>query len=191
VLISQGRTSALGRKPWAGIELVSEARTEENVLHIVQWAGKALAGQPFQLLFPVKSRDLPGVKMLSPYLFARAANLASLKSVSSIYGIQGLVTGPDNKILALDDDFVQNVVRKTREAAEGWSKGIKKGSFVRILLGSEHMLAGHVRKLTAGIAEVQIEMKLRTVKLTIPVKALLNLDHVPKGKREYFYVDSL
>ncbi len=187
MLIQQGRVSSLGRRSWVGVELVSEARTEESVLHLAQWAGKALRGQPFQLLFPVRSRDLDGLRMLSPYLFARSLEVELLKSVSSLYGVQGLVSDGSGKPLEMSDDFVQGVIHESRGAATSWSNGIKRGSFVRVLLGREHMLCGHVRKIVAGIADVELSMKLRTVKLTIPVKALLNLDHVPERDREYFY----
>lgn len=171
------------------MELVSEARTEESVLHLVQWAGKALHGQPFQLLFPVRSRDLTGLKMLSPYLFARSAQVDELKSVSSIYGIAGLVSDGNGRPLAISDEFVQGVIHESRGAAERWSHGIKRGSFVRIVYGSQHMLCGVVKRIVAGVADVEVSLRLRTVRITIPVRALLNLDHVAASEREYFYTE--
>ncbi len=170
-----------------GVELVSEARTEESVLHLAQWAGKALRGQAFQLLFPVRSRDLDGLRMLSPYLFARSLDLDILKSVSSLYGVQGLVSDGSGRPLEMSDDFVQGVIHESRGAADSWSKGIKKGSFVRVLMGREHMLCGTVRKIVAGVADVEVSMRLRSLRITIPVRALLNLDHVGINEREYFY----
>lgn len=191
MLIAQGRTATLGKKPWAGIELVSEARTEEAVWHLVQWSGKVFRKQPFQLLFPVRSRDLTGIRMISPYLFARCSDLEELISVSSIYGIQGLVKDGIGRTMGFPDEFVQSVIRESRSANEGWSAGVRKGSFVRVLLGREHMLCGTVRTVRAGIAEVEVSLKLRMVRLTIPVRALLCLDHVKKTERCYYYADSV
>jgi transcription antitermination factor NusG len=125
--------------------------------------------------------------MLSPYLFARSASMEELKSVSSLYGVQGLVSDGSGRPLEMSDDFVQGVIHESRGAADSWSKGIKRGSFVRILLGSSHMLCGSVRKIVAGVADVEVSLRLRTVRITIPVRALLNLDHVATGDREYFY----
>ena len=187
MLILSGRVSALKEKPWAGIELVSDARLEECVLHIVNWSVKKLRGAPFQLLFPVKSRDLPNIRMLSPYLFVRTNDLEQLREVSSIYGVEGLVTGVDGKLLPFDNQFVQSVILESRKAAEGWSEDIRKGSFVRVLLGREHMLCGTVRRISVGIADVDISLRLRVVRLTTPVAALLNLDYVSKRRREYYY----
>jgi transcription antitermination factor NusG len=118
-------------------------------------------------------------------------NLEELRSVSSIYGVQGLVVAGNGCPLPITDDFVQNVIHQSRGAADSWSKGIKRGSFVRIIYGDTHMLCGHVKKIVAGVADVEVELRLRTVRVVVPVRALLNLDHVKEAEREYFYADCL
>lgn len=183
MLISSGRVSTLGMKPWVGVEVVSETQIEENVLHLLEWGKKNL--KTFQLLFPVASRDLPSIKLLSPYLFMRAPKLDEMKKVSSLYGISGLVVDPDNKVVAFPNDFVQDVIQRARATADEWSKGVKPGSFVRVVYGSLHMLCGEVKRVRDGIAEVDISLRLRRVKAFIPVRALLSLPD--DAEREYFY----
>lgn len=185
MLIVQGNVKTLEGKPWAAIELISEVRVEEIVRHTVKWARTKLKGQAFQLLFPVKSRDLNGVRMLSPYLLIRANRLESLKSVKSVMGVVGLVTDADGRIIRWEAGQAKNVIDRAMAAHAGWSAGVRRGSFVRVLQGKNRMLCGKVKKIVDGKAEVVVSLRLRDVVLKIPVKALLNLGGEPK---EYFYV---
>lgn len=187
MLINAGRVSALGNKPWAGIELVSDITIEDRVYQIIQWAVKTFRSEPFQLLFPVKSYGIHGVQTLSPYLWARTAKLGRLKAVSSLYGVEGLVSDGNGQVIQVDNEFVQGVVAETRAAADDWSMGIRKGSFVRVLKGRTRMLCGDVKKIEDGVADVIVSLRLRTLRLKVPVSVLLNLGDVPKEKREYFY----
>ena len=50
------------------------------------------------------------------------------------------------------------------------------------------MLCGEVERLEAGIATVLIKLMSREVYLTIPARALLNLDFIVRKKREVYYV---
>jgi hypothetical protein len=185
VLIEQGRTSTLVNLPWAAID-VSESRIEEVVYHIARWASKTLGNRAFQLVFPVKSRDLSGVQLLSPYLWARTVDLKDLLTINSVMGVTGVVGG-DVDILQIEDEFVQRVLGDAQQAAAGWSVDVIKGSFVRVLMGSNRMLCGTVSELKDGMAVVLIKLRTRDVKLTIPAKALLALDYVPAKEREYYY----
>lgn len=175
----------LAGRPWAGIELVSESRVEEIVLHIARWAASQRKGQAFQLLFPVKSRDIDGIKLLTPYLWARMLDLRALEGVVAVQGAT-LVRDAKHPI-PIEDKFVQGVMERARVAAEGWSEGIKKGSFVRVLLGNERMLCGNIESVEKGIAVVEIKLMTRTVRLTVGVRVLLDLSYVSKRKRRYFY----
>jgi hypothetical protein len=185
VLIEQGRTTTLADLPWAAID-VSESRIEEVVYHIARWASKTLGNRAFQLVFPVKSRDLSGVQLLSPYLWARTADLKDLLTINSVMGVTGVVGG-EAEILQIEDEFVQRQLEDAQRVAVGWSVNISKGSFVRVLMGSNRMLCGTVSELKDGMAVVLIKLRTRDVRLTIPAKALLVLDYVPGKEREYYY----
>lgn len=187
MLIHSGDLRSLKGKPWAAIEIVSELRIEEVVLHLSRWARKFLPDAPFQLLFPVQSRDLAGVRMLSPYLWARTADLTALEGVRSVMGVQGLVSDGAGRTIPIEDSFVQGTVKDAQAAAEGWSAGVRKGSFVRVLYGEQRMLCGRVANISSNIAEIVIALRLRNVRLFVPVRALLNLGAVPKAEREYYY----
>ena len=172
MLIEQGRVRELDGRPWAGIELVSEARVQEIVLLIVRWAKER--GEPFQLLFPVKSRGAGGIELLTPYLWARMNEPRDLFSVGAVKGIVGCVRD-DEKVLGVDDSFVQGIIRQAEEAAAGWSHGIRVGSFVRVLYGDCRMLCGMVRRMGKGMVVVEVELRSRRVRITAPVRALEKL----------------
>jgi len=188
MLIQQGPVRKLSGLPWTAIELVSEARVEEATLHISRWARRHLHDKPFQLLFPVKSRDLDGVQLLTPYLMARTTRLEDLMGLSKIYGVLGPVVDVSGRIIPIEEKFGWLITTEAQLAAEKWSGGIREGSFVRILFGNEHMLCGEVKKISHQTAWVLIRMRLRRVMVKIPVRALLNLGDVPEDQREYFYL---
>lgn len=190
MLVTNGNVRVLRGRPWAGIELVSEARIEEVVLHLSRWAQRNLVDQPFQLLFPVKTRDLRGIKLLSPYLWARTTDLEALRGCKSVMGVQGLVSDAESQTIAVEDTFIQALIEESKAAAAGWSEGVGAGSFCRVLYGDERMLCGVITKIVQGIAEIEIALRLRKVVLYVPVKALLNLSHVGKSDRHYFYTGS-
>lgn len=183
MLIEQGDTKLLAGRAWAGLEMVSEQRIDEQVLHVARWAAEHRRDQPFQLLFPVKERGINGIKLLSPYLWARMVDLKLLNGIGSVPGVS-LVrneTGP----IEIDALFVQGVREQAEKAAIGWSAKIKEGSFVRVLLGSERMLCGEVLSVKKKLATVRIEMASRDLRLTIPTGALLVL-RVRKENRKYY-----
>jgi|SRR6266850_190690 len=191
MLIEQGEVENLGEKPWAGIELTSDTRIEEAVLHIGTWARQFLKGEPFQLLFPIQTRDLGGVTMLSPYLMARTLDLKKLKKIGSIRGVQGLECDERGRVFEIDNTFVQQVRERAEKAQQSWSEGISVGSFVRCLVGSGRMLCGNVEWRDETHARVRVELLSRDIVVTCPIRTLLNLGDVPEEKRTYFYVPGL
>jgi len=200
MILQQGEITRLDGRPWAAVELLSDLRLEEVVLHIGRWAKAALAGRPFQLFFPIQARTLAGVQMLTPYLLVRSEDLNDLRDLQGLYGVWGLKTdtpsGLDNKhrhaqVTEIPDAFVQEVKRKALEEAKKWSEGIRLHSFVRILVGNERMLCGKVTGLKNGTALVEVEMRSRKLEVEIPRCCLENLDELPKKQRSYFYVPGL
>lgn len=192
MLIWQGKVETLAGHPWAAIEIVSELgsyserRTEEIVLHIIRWTRKHLRGQAVEILFPVKFRNIFGVNLLSPYLLARTAKLDRLAGISSIMGCEGIVSDGAGKPVPVEDGFAQSLIAETRERAKEQCQGIRRGSYVRILVGSHRMLCGQVAERRGDSAVVKIRLMSRAVRVTIPVVSLLNcgLDKIP-----YYYRD--
>lgn len=185
MLIQSGRVSNLEGKSWVAIELTSESRTDEVVLHLVRWAVRNLEkeGRAFQLLYPVESRTLNGVSLLSPYLWMRVDDLRLLGRITSIMGVQGMVTDSTENPVMAEPSFVEKLIAQCKAVSDSWSAGISVGSGVRVLLGAGHGLCGVVEKLTDGDAEVRIALRSRAVRLKVPVRALKNLDAQPK---DYF-----
>jgi len=189
MLIQSGRVSSLSPKPWVAIELTSDARTDEVVLHLVRWSVRHLesCGKAFQLLYPVESRTLRSTTMLSPYLWMRVSDVSDLSRVSTIQCVSGLVSDASGRPVLVEPSFVSALIAKARAASDVWSHGIGVGSSVRVLLGSSRMLCGTVDRITgrngSSVAEVRIALRSRAVRLTVPVRALQNLGTEP---REYF-----
>ena len=185
MLIQSGRVTDLIGLPWVALELTSEARTDEVVLHLTRWAVRNLekAGQAFQLLYPVESRTLNGVSLLSPYLWMRVSDPSLLARTTSIMGLQGMVTDSAGATILTQPDFVESLIAQVRAASDSWSEGISLGSGVRVLLGAGHGLCGIVESLHGSDADVRIALRSRAVRLRIPVRALQRLRDVPK---DYF-----
>jgi hypothetical protein len=191
MLIQSGDVAALAGLPWVALELTSEARTDEVVLHLTRWAVRNLEseGKAFQLLYPVESRSLAGPELMSPYLWMRVSDHRLLARVTSIMGLQGMVTDASGATILTDPAFVDSLIARVRAASDAWSAGIEVGSGVSVLLGSAHGLRGTVESLhTDGSAEVRIALRSRAVRLRIPVRALARLSSAPK---DYFEKEEL
>ena len=190
MLIQSGKVKELEGLPWVAIEMTSEAHTDEVVLHLIQWAVKNLEreGKAFQLLYPVESRTSSGPALFSPYLWMRVSLIQSLSRITSIQGIQGMVSDAEFRTIPVDPVFVEELISRAKSLADGWSDGIGTGSGVRVLLGSGHGLCGIVETIKGEEAEVRIALKSRAVRLKIPVRALKKLRDVPK---DYFEKEDL
>jgi hypothetical protein len=185
MLIQSGKVALLEGLPWAAIDFYEsqkaiETRVEEIVLHLVRWSRIHMDG-PFQMLFPVKKRTLDGVELFSPYLWVRALDLKSLVYMGTVPGVEGLVGGRNP--IAVEDSFVQGLIRQGKEFSGQWSAGLEVGSFVRVLMGSNRMLCGKVLSRTETDAKVLIALRTKTIELKIPVLALQKLE----GEGDYFY----
>lgn len=183
MLICQGKTSGFNKLPWAQLELASDARLEEIILHVIRWLRKR--PEAFRVLFPVASRDLGGVELFYPYILIQTLDWQKLKDIRMVMGVQGLTTDGQGTLLLMDSAFGEGLIKQAEKVSGEWSKEIKKGSFVRVLLGDRRMLAGEVVSMSKGIADVRVSMTVRDLRLRIPVRALLLLD-IPKKERKYY-----
>jgi hypothetical protein len=194
MLIQSGNVRSLAGRQWAAVELSTEGarddRMEEIVVSIIRWA--AARKQAFQLLFPVEERGLGGIKLLSPYLYARTKDLRALNNITGAVFKQrariSVLRDTTGAMIPLEDSFVQEVAERCRLVRRNWSKGIRPGSFVRVLLGSQRMLCGKVTGIDGDRAVVDVSLRLRRLKLTIPVGALENLG---MRRKEYYYNGNL
>lgn len=186
MLIQSGRVKSLEGLPWYALDLDTDAesKAEEVALNLTRWLVRHV--RDFQLLYPVKSRGAEGVGLISPHFWIRTRE--SIGELGNVFGLQGPLAGADGKPIPVEDSFVQDLIERCREASEAWSKGIEAGSSVRVLMGFERMLCGVVERIVDGSAEVRIALKSRSVRLTVPVKALQNLGSEPK---DYFFKESL
>ena len=186
MLIQSGNVRALNQLPWVGMELASDARTDEIVLHLIRWAVRELQNEPFQILFPIKARGLEGPTLLSPCIWMRVKTVNRLNRIKPIFGLS-LVVGPNEKAIQVEDGFVQGLILQARQCRQAWSRGISEGSRVRVLVGRQRMLCGEVVKLKGEVANVLIALRSRNVRLTVPVGALQKLE---TDAKEYFYKES-
>lgn len=185
MLITQGKVTGFRRLPWAQIELASDSRLEEVALHLVRWIRKR--PESFRILFPVLSRDLGGVELFYPNILIQCRDWTKLRDIRSVMGVQGLTVDGQGQLLLLEADYGARLVEQAAQVSGEWSSGIKRGSFVRVLLGSKRMLCGEVSSVTRdGIADVRVSMTVRDLRIRIPVRALLKLD-IDKSKRRYYY----
>ena len=192
MLIEQGRTAALSSHPWAAIRLCSDISLDETVLRIARWARAAIPPPaPFQLLFPIQSRDLAGITMLTPYLLARSRPLSTLDRLSALHGIRGLESDAHGHPLEFSDAFVSGIIRRAEEVRAAWSSPIRHGSFARIMVGPERMLCGTVEFVNCTRARIRVSMRSRDIVLDIPIRALKDLGDVPLDERTYHYVEGL
>ena len=87
------------------------------------------------------------------------------------------------QVFQIPDSFVQSLVEK--EEALAIQRTPKLNDFVRVLWGPERMLCGKVRKIKRSLAEVLVELRSRTLVLTLPLTALWTLN---TEIDEYFYL---
>jgi hypothetical protein len=184
MLLTQGKTKGFDKLPWAQLELASDARLEEIVLHLVRWVRKR--DEAFRILFPIETRDLGGVVLFYPNILIQCRDLRVLKDIRTVMGVQGVTMANESTPLEIPSSFGEQMIAKSEQVSEGWSDGIKKGSFVRILLGERRMLCGNCISVDRGIADIRISLTTRNLRVRIPVRALLKLE-IPKEKRRYYY----
>lgn len=183
MLLYSGNTTTLAGREWVAVEF-SDSRTEEVVLHVTRWCQRSLGRSPWQLLFPVQSRDIDGVKLIAPYLLIRTTNNTRLAGVKTVMGVEGLLDDGNGKPLPIEDKWAQRIIRQSRDAWRGWSAKIGKGDWARILLGERRMLVGRIRAMHGDIADVRVSLRSRELGIRIHKGALLNLGS--GGAREYY-----
>jgi len=192
MILEYGDVSKVQGLPWYMLELRSEKTIESTMRRV----GKALNGifrhDPIEIFIPVIKRDLDVFEMSTgPYVFVRSNNFNALLRLKSVTGVVSLVTEGDtnrpNKAIAVEDDYVQGLIKQAEEEHRKRVVGIEVGSFVRILNGETRDFCGEVEIIGDGKAVIRVTLRTKSILLETPVRNLLNLSHVPKEQRVYYY----
>jgi hypothetical protein len=96
-------------------------------------------------------------------------------------------TNRPSKAISVDDNYVQGLIKQAEEEHRKRAIGIEIGSFVRILNGETRDFCGTVEIIGDGKAVVRVMLRTKFILLETPVRNLLNLSHVPKEQRVYYY----
>src|SRR5277367_5200906 len=192
MVLEYGEVSKLRGLQWFMCELRSEKTIESTMRRV----GKAIPGifrnEPIEIFIPVIKRDLDIFEMATgPYVFVRSNNFSSLLRLKSITGVVALVTEGDtqrpSKAISVEDDYVQSLIKQAEEEHRKRAIGIEVGSFVRVLNGETRDFCGVVEIIGDGRAVIRITLRTKSILLETPVRNLLNLSHVPKEQRVYYY----
>jgi transcription antitermination factor NusG len=192
MILEYGDVSRVQGLPWFMMELRSEKTIESTMRRV----GKALSGifrhEPIEIFIPVVKRDLDVFEMSTgPYVFVRSTSFAALLRLKSVTGVVSLVTEGDtnrpNKAISVEDDYVQSLIKQAEEEHRKRVLGIEVGSFVRILNGETRDFCGVVEIIGDGKAVIRVTLRTKSILLETPVRNLLNLSHVPKEQRVYYY----
>jgi hypothetical protein len=192
MILQYGNIAKLKGNPWHYIELRSD-KTVENTLRRI---GKAIPGifrqEAVEIFIPVNHRDLDVFELeTSVYVFVRSTAFSCLLRLKSVTGVVSLVTeGETNRpyrAIAVNDDYVQGLIKKVERQFYERAAGIKGESFVRILDGETRDYCGHVVLISDGKACVKVDLKTKSLLVETPVRNLLNLSFVPENQRVFYY----
>src|SRR5271157_6053475 len=192
MVLEYGEVSKLKGLHWFMCELRSEKTIESTMRRV----GKAIPGifrhDPIEIFIPVVKRDLDVFEMATgPYVFVRSNSFQALLRLKSITGVVALVTEGDtqrpSKAIQVEDTYVQSLIKQAEDEHRKRAIGIEVGSFVRILNGETRDFCGTVEIIGDGRAVVRVTLRTKSILLETPVRNLLNLSHVPKEQRVYYY----
>jgi hypothetical protein len=193
MLIQHGQhAETLEGKPWYILELRAEGTVESTLRRLVEELPDIFRRFAAELFIPLKNHDLETFELFTgTYVFVRSNSFKSILRLKTVTGAVGLLTvgdsGRSGHVIPANDEYVQELMQKDEEAFRARSKGIAAGSFVRILGGQPRGFCGTVAKLGKENALVTVELLTKKVLIKSPIKNLLNLDHVPKEQRAFFY----
>jgi transcription antitermination factor NusG len=192
MILEYGDVSKVKGLPWYMVELRSEKTIESTMRRV----GKALGGifrhDPIEIFIPVIRRDLDVFEMSTgPYVFVRSTSFSALLRLKSITGVVSLVTEGDtnrpSKAISVEDAYVQGLITQAEDEHRKRAFGIEVGSFVRVLNGETRDFCGTVEIIGDGRAVVRVTLGTKNILLETPVRNLLNLSHIPKDQRVYYF----
>lgn len=192
MILEYGDISKLQGMNWFLMELRSEKTIESTMRRVGKQLGGIFRSDPIEIFIPVIKRDLDVFELSTgPYVFVRSTSFAALLRLKSVTGVVSLVTEGDtnrpNKAIPVEDTYVQSLIKEAEESHRKRVLGIEVGSFVRILNGETRDFCGEVEIIGDGKAVIRVTLRTKSILLETPVRNLLNLSHVPKDQRVYYY----
>src|SRR5271170_7848509 len=192
MILEYGDVSKLKGLSWFMMELRSEKTIESTMRRVGKQLGGIFRHDPIEIFIPVIKRDLDVFELSTgPYVFVRSTSFNALLRLKSVTGVVSLVTEGDtnrpNKAIQVEDDYVQGLITKAEEEHRKRAIGIEVGSFVRILNGETRDFCGEVEIIGDGKAVIRVTLRTKSILLETPVRNLLNLSHVPKEQRVYYF----
>lgn len=182
--LSWGEWKTLKGKDWAQVEVNTDTSSapmqlERMVVQAALWGRRFPA---FEMMVPVERVRPGGMELVVPSLFARTSDLSTLRGIESVWGVDGLAEDGSGNVLKVPDEFIEELMERERRR-----NPVRMGAFVRVVWGPERMLCGTVSRLTGRSVTVDVEMRSRKVKVTLPVTAVEVLD---TEERDYFFKEN-
>lgn len=151
---------------------------------------KTFGTHAFQCFVPIARRDLGVFELLTGgFIFVRSKSLGSLARLKRVTGVMGLMTIGDTakiqNVVRVPHGEVQPMILQSEEREASWSRGIKVGSFVRILDGWARGFCGHV--VESHLRTVRVQMFTKTLTVVTPDSNLLHLPDVPTSEQVFYY----
>lgn len=192
MILEYGDINRLKDTRWFMAELRSDKTVEPTMKRLGREVGGIFRDEPLEVFIPVEKRDLDVFEMSTvQYIFVRSTSFASLLRLKQITGIVGLVTEGDcnrpSKAISVENAYVQGLISQAEIEHRQRAVGIEIGGFVRILNGECRDFCGIVEVIGDGSAMVRITLRTKYILQETPIRNLLNLSHVPKNRRVYYY----
>ena len=197
MILSYGNTSLLGNEKWYLMEIRSE-KTAENTLRRIGHAMPVILGSDGvgEVFVPLENRDLNIYDLrTSSYIFIRANKKRELLKFRTITGVMGLLCEGEqqrlDKAIAVDNEYVQTVIKECEDRFRNSPSTIHVGSFVRILDGLDRGFCGSVQDINHDYALVVVELKTRRLLIETPIYNLKDLGEVPLEQQVFYYCDTV
>lgn len=141
------------------------------------------------MLIPLAGRQASDGLLTQDMLFCRSDHTPTLKRLWDVVGVSFLM-GEHRQLMVIENEFVQDLIQKTKQAFLKQSAGIGVGSFVRIADGTCRDYCGTVTNIEGNRASVEITLKSKMAIVDTPVHNLICID-VPVEKRVFYYCDAV
>jgi transcription antitermination factor NusG len=194
MILQYGNVGKLKNSNWYFMELSSDKTIQSIMRRVGKQIPQIFRDNPVEIFLPVHKRDLDVFEMKTgSYVFVRSTpeGFHSLLRLKTVTGVLGLVTeGESNqpsKSIPVENSYVQGLIKDAEKAFNDKASDIQVGLFVRIIDGETRDYCGIVETINDGKAVVKVDLKTKCVLVETPVRNLINLDHVPKELRVFYY----
>lgn len=192
MILTYGDCARLQGLDWYILE-IREHTIEETVKRIGKMLPQIFREDPVEVFIPVQKRDLGLYELwTSCYIFARSTDRAKVAKMKMITGVVAVASEDDSarhsKFIKVTDDYVQNgLIERCLDAFLERARGIKVGSFVRILDGDARDFCGKVVSIGDAVAVIKVCLHTKIILVETPIHNLLNLSHVPENCQVFYY----